>query len=79
MEETRKGPSAFDRMLKEKDLPHSLMPEDPEEKSLEEADTDLSGQQRQLRESAPLLQDVQVKRALDILITYGVFSNLNDK
>ncbi len=47
VEETRKGPSAFDRMLKEKDLPHSLMPEDPEEKSLEEADTDLSGQQRQ--------------------------------
>jgi carboxyl-terminal processing protease len=78
VEETRKKPSAFDRMLKEKDLPHSLMPEDPE-RSSDETDADLSGQQRQVRESDQLLQDVQVKRALDILISYGVFSNLNGK
>jgi carboxyl-terminal processing protease len=72
-------------MIKEKDLPHSLMPEEDaketssEETSSEETVPDVSEQQRQIKESAELLQDVQVKRALDILISYGVFSNLNDK
>jgi carboxyl-terminal processing protease len=79
LEEARKTPSAFDRMIKEKDLRHSLMPEDADDISSEETDPDMSGQQRQARESAELLQDVQVKRALDILISYGVFSNSNDK
>jgi carboxyl-terminal processing protease len=79
LEETRKTQSAFDRMIKEKDLPHSLMPEDADDTSSEETEPDMSGQQRQARESAELLQDVQVKRALDILISYGVFSNSNDK
>jgi carboxyl-terminal processing protease len=79
LEEARKTPSAFDRMIKEKDLRHSLMPEDADDISSEETDPDMSGQQRQARESAELLQDAQVKRALDILISYGVFSNSNDK
>jgi len=79
LEETRKKPSAFDRMIKEKDLHHSLMPEDADDTPSEETDPDMTGQQRQVRESVQLLQDVQVKRALDILISYGVFSNLNDK
>ena len=79
LEETRKKPSAFDRMIKEKDLHHSLMPEETEDTPSEETDPETAGQQRQVRESAQLLQDMQVKRALDILISYGVFSNLNDK
>jgi carboxyl-terminal processing protease len=85
LEQTRKKASVFDRMIKEKDLPHSLMPEEDaketssEETSSEETVPDVSEQQRQIKESAELLQDVQVKRALDILISYGVFSNLNDK
>ncbi|MDT8379693.1 MAG: S41 family peptidase [Desulfotignum sp.] len=79
VEENRKKPSAFDRMIKEKDLPHSLTPEDTEETLSEDSGVETSGEQRQQRESIQLLQDVQVKRALDILISYGVFSNLNDK
>jgi carboxyl-terminal processing protease len=79
LEETRKKQSAFDRMIKEKDLQHSLMPEDADDTTSEETDPDTTGQPRQVRESAQLLQDVQVKRALDILISYGVFSNFNDK
>lgn len=79
VEENRKKPSAFDRMIKEKDLPHSLTPEDAEETISEDSGVETSGEQRQVRESGQLLQDVQVKRALDILISYGVFSNLNDK
>jgi carboxyl-terminal processing protease len=79
VEENRKKPSAFDRMIKEKDLPHSLTPEDTEETISEDSDVETSGEQRQVRESGQLLKDVQVKRALDILISYGVFSNLNDK
>jgi carboxyl-terminal processing protease len=79
VEDTRKKPSAFDRMIREKDLHHSLMPEDTDDTPPEETDSDTAGQQRQIRESAQLLQDVQVKRALDILISYGVFSNINDK
>jgi carboxyl-terminal processing protease len=55
------------------------MPEDSDDSSSEETEPDMSGQQRQARESAELLQDAQVKRALDILISYGVFSNFNDK
>ncbi len=79
LEETRKKSSVFDRMIKEKDLHHSLVPEDAQDDSSEETIPEASEQQRQTKESAQLLQDAQVMRALDILISYGVFSNLNDK
>lgn len=69
LEEARKKPSAFDRMIKEKDLPHSLTPETAEDTQPEDA----------APESVQLLQDAQVKRALDILISHGVFNKLNDK
>jgi carboxyl-terminal processing protease len=66
-------------MIKEKDLHHSLTPDPAEETPSEETGSDTIGQQRQIRESAQLLQDAQVKRALEILIGYGVFSTINDK
>jgi carboxyl-terminal processing protease len=57
-------------MLKEKDLKNSLKPETEETKTQRKSPKDA--------EIEKLNQDVQVKRALDILISYGVFSKIND-
>jgi carboxyl-terminal processing protease len=69
LEESRKKTSVFDPMIKEKDLHHSLTPE-----NVDETQPEHRGQ-----EAVQLLQDAQVKRALDILISYGVFKKFNDK
>ena len=71
-----KTPSVFDRMMKEKDLKNSLKPEgeDPEEPEKRK-----SGKNRQILEAERLEMDAQVKRALDILVSYGVFSKLNGR
>lgn len=69
LEDTPKKTSMFDRMIKEKDLQHSLTPENADEIQPEIT----------VPEAVQLLQDAQVKRALDILISYGVFNKLNDK
>jgi carboxyl-terminal processing protease len=74
IEEKEKKTSAFDRMVKEKDLKNSLKPEQAQ--SSEKAKTSPKKQQIVL-DTDQLLHDAQVKRALDILISYGVFSNLN--
>ncbi len=64
-----KDNSAFDLMLKEKDLKNSLKPEEEETKNKKKSQKDT--------EIEKLNKDVQVKRALDILISYGVFSKIN--
>ncbi|MCG8635670.1 MAG: S41 family peptidase [Desulfobacterales bacterium] len=65
-----KKASAFDRMMKEKNLKNSLKPEEKAEKKKQpKLKKDL--------EVEKLHQDAQVKRALDILISYGIFSKLN--
>ena len=74
LEEKEKKASAFDRMVKEKDLKNSLKPEQAQ--SSEKAKTQPKKNQK-LPDTDQLLHDAQVKRALDILISYGVFSNLN--
>ena len=74
LEEKEKKASAFDRLVKEKDLKNSLKPEQPQ--SSEKAKPQPKKNQR-LLDTDQLLHDAQVKRALDILISYGVFSNLN--
>ena len=64
----------FDRMIKEKDLKNSLKPEktkDPEPSKKEPK------KNQRLLDTDQLQRDSQVKRALDILISYGVFSKLN--
>jgi len=66
--------SAFDRMLKEKDLKNSLKPETA--KQPEKIEKQPRKHQR-LLDTDQLHHDAQVKRALDILISYGVFSKLN--
>jgi carboxyl-terminal processing protease len=68
LEESRKKPSTFDGMIKEKDLLHSLTPETAQETQTEET----------APESVQLLQDAQVKRAFDILISHGVFNKSHD-
>ncbi|NWH06537.1 S41 family peptidase [Desulfobacter latus] len=65
-----KADSAFDLMLKEKDLKNSLKPEEEEIRNKKKSQKDA--------EIEKLNKDVQVKHALDILISYGVFSKIND-
>jgi carboxyl-terminal processing protease len=76
--------SVFDRMMKEKDLKNSL---EPEEQALEKInkvkpdavkpDGKKPNKSQKLLETEQLQQDAQVKRAFDILVSYGVFSKLN--
>nr|NJM03163.1 S41 family peptidase [Desulfobacula sp.] len=74
LEEKEKKPAAFDRMVKEKDLKNSLKPE--QAPASDKAKPQPKKNPR-LSDTDQLLHDAQVKRALDILISYGVFSNLN--
>lgn len=74
LEEKEKKASVFDRMVREKDLKNSLEPE--KAKSSEKIKKQPKKNQR-LLDTDKLQNDAQVKRALDILISYGVFSKLN--
>ncbi len=74
IEKKEKKVSLFDQMIKEKDLKNSLEPEQEEPKKKEKSKP---RKYPRLLETEQLLQDAQVKRALDILISYGVFSKLN--
>lgn len=70
LEKKEKKMSAFGRMIREKDLKNSLQSE--EIKSSEKV------KKNPIRlDKAQLHLDAQVKRALDILISYGVFSKVN--
>ena len=72
LEKKKKKLTAFDRMIKEKDLKNSLEPEQNKDK-----ETKKPKRHPRRLETDKLLHDAQVKRALDILISYGVFSKLN--
>jgi len=74
IEKKEKKMSAFDRMIKEKDLKNSLKPEMT--KQSEKPKKQTRKHPRRL-DTKQLQHDAQVKRALDILISYGVFSKLN--
>jgi carboxyl-terminal processing protease len=74
LKEKEKKSSVFGRMMKEKDLKNSLK---PEETNSEKPEKKKSGKSRQILEAEKLGHDAQVKRALDILVSYGVFSKLN--
>jgi carboxyl-terminal processing protease len=76
LEKKEKNPSGFGGMMKEKDLKNSLA---PEEISPEKSTVKQSKKSRQVVEAELLEKDAQVKRALDILISYGVFSKLNGR
>lgn len=73
-----KKSSLFDRMIKEKDLKNSLEPENTKTKKIKKFETKSKKKPGRL-DTDQLALDVQVKRALDILISYGVFSKLNAK
>lgn len=64
--------SMFDRMIKEKDLKNSLKPE-----KTKQVEVVKKQKHQRLLDTDQLQYDVQVKRALDILISYGVFNKLN--
>jgi carboxyl-terminal processing protease len=66
--------SAFDKMIKEKDLKNSLKPEMTNQPEKPKKQT---RKHQRLLDTGQLQHDAQVKRALDILISYGVFSKLN--
>jgi carboxyl-terminal processing protease len=69
VEEAPKDNSDFELLLKEKDLKNSLKPEEDETKNKKKSQKDA--------EIEKLSKDLQIKRALDILISYGVFSKIN--
>lgn len=72
LEKKEKTESPFDRMIREKDLKNSLEPE-----KKDQADKKKKKKHPRRLDTDKLHQDAQVKRALDILISYGVFSKLN--
>ena len=78
-EEEKEGTTPFDRILREKDLEHHLEPDGNSMK--EKTDTDEEKQNGAgtdgLIDMEELKTDIQVRRALDILIGYGVFKKLN--
>ncbi len=76
LEKPEKKEGVFNRMMKEKDLKNSLEPEQemPGESGMSKPKTN-----RQGLDADQLELDGQVKRALDILISYGVFSKLNGR
>ncbi len=69
--------SVFDRMIKEKDLKNSLAPEDTKQSETSKQSEKKSKKNMRALDTDKLARDVQVKRALDILISHGVFSKLN--
>ncbi len=72
--------SAFEQMMKEKNLKNSLKPENPADNSAENPEEGEDKRQPKARkdlDAEKLNQDAQVKRALDILISYGIFSKVN--
>jgi carboxyl-terminal processing protease len=71
--------SAFDRMLKEKDLKNHLEPENkkPGEKKEDEKVDEKKAIGHGLISLDRLKHDSQVQRALDILVSYGIFNGLN--
>ncbi|WP_022665325.1 S41 family peptidase [Desulfospira joergensenii] len=71
LEKKKEKPSVFDRMIKEKDLKNSLEPENTQDSEKEAKKED------RLLDTGQLGRDSQIKRALDILVSYGVFSRLN--
>ncbi|SDU50102.1 S41 family peptidase [Desulfobacula phenolica] len=86
LEKKEKKSSTFDRMIKEKDLKNSLKPEKikkPEQNKKSkktkqpEQTKKQNGKDQRLLDKDQLQHDAQIKRALDILISYGVFSKLN--
>lgn len=74
LEKKEKKASVFDRMIREKDLKNRLEPEDTAQP--ENPEKRIKKHQR-LLDIDQLKRDAQVKRALDILISYGIFSKLN--
>ncbi len=71
--------SIFDTMIKEKDLKNSLEPEKTKQIEESEQSDNKSKNNPRLLDTDQLIHDVQIKRSLDILISYGVFSKLNAK
>ena len=73
LEKKEKKMSRFDMMIREKDLKNSLEPEETKTQK----DKKQPRKHPRLLDTDQLHRDAQVKRALDILISYGVFSKLN--
>ena len=74
LEKKEKKMSVFDRMIREKDLKNSLKPE----KTKKPENTQKQNKKHpRLLDTDQLQHDAQIKRALDILISYGIFSKLN--
>ncbi len=69
--------STFERMMKEKNLKNSLKPEGPDTEKEKQAAQKATQKTAKDLEIEKLNKDAQVKRALDVLISYGIFSKVN--
>ena len=67
----------FDKLVKEKNLVNHLEPEKKKEDKAKNDDKSKNG--HGLLDLERLKKDIQINRALDILISYGVFNKLNGK
>ncbi len=67
---------AFDRLVKEKNLVNHLEPEKKKDKKVKQNKRKKGHGLLNLKR---LKKDIQINRALDILISYGVFNKLNGK
>jgi hypothetical protein len=77
--EKKSAKTPFDKILREKDLEHHLKPdgETPKDKKDADGKDENGGKTNGLIDIKELETDIQVNRALDILIGYGVFKKVN--
>lgn len=77
--EQKSAKTPFDKILREKDLEHHLKPDEETPKDKKDADgkDENGGKTNGLIDIKELETDIQVNRALDILIGYGVFKKVN--
>lgn len=76
VKQEKKDEIEFDRLLKEKNLVGHLEPEEKKKDKTKKNDKSENG--HGLLDLERLKKDIQINRALDILISYGVFNKLND-
>jgi carboxyl-terminal processing protease len=77
VKQVKKEEIEFDRLVKEKNLVNHLEPEEKKKNKTKKDKKSKNG--HGLLDLERLQKDIQINRALDILISYGVFNKLNGK
>ena len=77
VQQEKKEEMEFDKLVKEKNLVNHLEPEGKKKEKTKKDNQNKNG--HGLLDLEKLNKDIQINRALDILISYGVFNKLNGK